>query len=640
MMDAESLRNFDWIFSTFSGVVEQLIVATSPLMIAIGHATASLFVSGAAIMLIMVMIGVLGQNTMRQGVLSGALVLLAVGWGLQPQKLTLPSGTVVDSVNLTAHGATLAFSIQKIFSTAMQRALDERFSDAGQFLPAQSVTDSAVERTASQFANTDLARLIRDYNAQCNPSPEMFKKAQDAVPIEAYHAVGLMGGGGLGMPDSDIGLMAQLSKAWHIRFTPYQWLDVLDLNTIQRRRAAGIAALKEKNDPFVSQSPYKLPTKGYWLGAYRGEEGTTPDYLSIGDAPGALASAMEKQAQAWKESEGKATAQGFSPSNCYEAYQVAQLGAEQAYNALVETGSKASDGQSANTNSGVVGAARALQRTINRSLNDGKAESSLWSDLVSGSVTGLQLIKSLSSYIDLYTLLPLYVAGCAALLWLVLTTMPIYLMMALIRGITSLTNWLSLLVFPVLLVIMAQLVTVAASISIGSVAVTQAAAVAGWQGASADQDLVRGSLLLVFALILPVSAFMAMKITGVVVGPLGAAAQNAATTIPEAASVVAGIAMRVISRGWSAAMESDNKHPGGPSGGGDGGGGSVADQGTQQKVRTAQEVSSGGGWSSTGNTSARSSIPPLVPGVAANEGRFSTGRTPRSQKRRPKKNDD
>ncbi|MBN0245668.1 hypothetical protein JTL47_36685, partial [Pseudomonas aeruginosa] len=61
----------------------------------------------------------------------------------------------------------------------------------------------------------------------------------------------------------------------------------------------------------------------------------------------------------------------------------------------------------------------------------------------------MQLIKSMSSYIDLYTLIPLYVAGCAALLWLVLTTMPIYLMMALIRGITSLTNWLSLLVFPV-----------------------------------------------------------------------------------------------------------------------------------------------------------------------------------------------
>lgn len=641
-MDAESLTGFSWIFTTFSGIVEQLIIATSPLMLAIGRATGSLFVSGGAIMLILILIGVLGQNTMRQGVLSGGLILLAIGWGLQPQKLTLPSGTVVDSVNLTAHGTTIALSIQSIFSNAIQRSLDERFNDAGQFLPAQSVTDSAVERTASQFANTDLARLIRDYNAQCNPSPEMFKKSEDAVPIEAYHAIGLMGGGGLGIPDTDTGLMAQLSKAWEIRFSPSQWMSVLDLNTIQARRAAGVAALKAKNDLFVSQSPYKLPTKGYWLGTYRGEEGSTPSYLSIDDAPEAVAAAMVERVHAWQESEGKAASQGFSPGNCFEAYLVAQFGAEQAYQALVETGSKASDGQLASTTSGVVGAARALQRTVNRSLNDGKTDTSWWSNMASGSVAGIQMIKSISDYIDLYTLLPMFVAACAALLWLVLTTMPIFLIMALVRGITSLTNWISLLIFPVLLVIMVQLVTVAASISIGSVAVSQAAAVAGWQGNTADLDLLRGSLLLVFALLLPASAFMAMKITGVVAGPLGAAAQNAATTIPEAASVVTGLAMRAISRGWSASTEGDKKQPAsGPSGGGDGGGATQANQRTNQKIRIAQEASSGVGQASTGGAAARASIPPLVPGVAANEGRFSMGRTPRSQKpRRPPQNDD
>ncbi|HBN8269486.1 TPA: hypothetical protein L3684_006666, partial [Pseudomonas aeruginosa] len=272
-MNANDLAGFAWIFGTFPGVVEQLVVSTSPLMVALSNATGRLLPGAGAVLLILIVLKVSNGRAMLQSVIGGFLVALVIIWGLQPAKLTLPSGTTVDSVNLTAHSATVALSIQQILASALQGSLSERFNKAGEFLPAQSVTAAAVERAASQFGNTDLARLIRDYNAQCNPDAGVFKETQNSTPIEAYHAIGLMGGGGLGIPEAEVSRMAQLSKAWDIFSTPAKWMEgpgaVLDLQAVRSRRSAGIEALKEKKQPFVSASPYKLPTKGYWLGIYR-----------------------------------------------------------------------------------------------------------------------------------------------------------------------------------------------------------------------------------------------------------------------------------------------------------------------------------------------------------------------------------
>ncbi|MDE9749662.1 hypothetical protein [Pseudomonas aeruginosa] len=636
-MDANDLAGFAWIFGTFPGVVEQLVVSTSPLMVALSNATGNYLQSGVVILLAISLFRVLGGSATRQSAIAALMVALVIIWGLQPHKLTLPSGTTVDSVNLTAHSATVALSIQQILAGALQSSLSERFNKAGEFLPAQSVTSAAVERAASQFGNTDLARLIRDYNAQCNPDAGVFKETQNSPPIEAYHAIGLMGGGGLGIPEAEVSRMAQLSKAWDIFSTPAKWMEgpgaVLDLQAVRSRRSAGIEALKEKKQPFVSASPYKLPTKGYWLGVYRGEEGSTPEYLKVGDAPNGLAATLEKNVQAWKEGEDKSATQGYSPSSCLEAYQTAQFAAEQAYGALIETGKKATGGQRADTDSGAIGAALAWQRTVNRALNDGESATSPGTTLASGSVATLQLLKSLGEQIDLYTLVPMYVAGCAALLWLVLTCMPLFLIMALIRGPVSLTNWLSLVMLPVLLVVVAQLVVVAASIVIGSVAISQAAAAAGWQGNTADLDITRGGLLGVFGLLLTVSGFIVMKLTGVGLGAIGSAAQNSTATLSEVAGTIGRQVMGMVSEARADAKADDRvqrrsgQRNGG--GGGNGGGGPLGDYTALNKVRSSQEVSHS--FASPGSHS-RSSLPALVPRTAANNDRFAQGRTPRSHK--------
>ncbi|WP_193778183.1 hypothetical protein [Pseudomonas aeruginosa] len=185
-MNANDLAGFAWIFGTFPGVVEQLVVSTSPLMVALSNATGRLLPGAGAVLLILIVLKVSNGRAMLQSVIGGFLVALVIIWGLQPAKLTLPSGTTVDSVNLTAHSATVALSIQQILASALQGSLSERFNKAGEFLPAQSVTAAAVERAASQFGNTDLARLIRDYNAQCNPDAGVFKETQNSTPIEAY----------------------------------------------------------------------------------------------------------------------------------------------------------------------------------------------------------------------------------------------------------------------------------------------------------------------------------------------------------------------------------------------------------------------------------------------------------------------
>lgn len=150
-MDAKDLAGFAWVFNTFPGVVEQLVVSTSPLMVALSKATGGQFRSAGGVLLILIVLKIANGRAMLQSVIGGLLVALVFIWGLQPAKLTLPSGTTVDSVNLTAHSATVALSIQQILAGALQSSLSERFNKAGEFLPAQSVTSAAVERAASQF---------------------------------------------------------------------------------------------------------------------------------------------------------------------------------------------------------------------------------------------------------------------------------------------------------------------------------------------------------------------------------------------------------------------------------------------------------------------------------------------------------
>src|SRR5690606_23877869 len=84
-------------------------------------------------------------------------------------------------------------------------------SVSGEIIPAQAAMEDIVGRSAQVFADTDLARLIRDYSRSCSPigvSTDDYR----AYRTEDLHSIGLLGGHGLGIPESEFSVLASAKK--------------------------------------------------------------------------------------------------------------------------------------------------------------------------------------------------------------------------------------------------------------------------------------------------------------------------------------------------------------------------------------------------------------------------------------------
>lgn len=643
-MGADSLANMEWLFGMFEKVSDFLIVSTAPLMIILGQAINQWIESISYIA-----IGLLFYRIFTDGPIKAIFVtsgiLLIVVWGLQPATIVLSGGSTVQATYVQRVGYTLVMSINKSINGAISK-VGASLSTDGAFIPTAALIDYSVERTANQYKNSDLGRLIRDYNAQCSPKPNMLTKGTGNATIEDYHAVGLLGGSGLGIPEDQISRLAQLkilgNGAVSIATALGPWSsstssgDVvskfLDAGAARSRRANGLAALENIDSPFVPTKPYMLPTSDYWIGLMNGKADTQPSYLSISAAPSDIQDALEKNVGSWYPDEGGAAASlNYNPGTCVEAYKVAQFAAEQAYKGLVETGDmKASGGQSSTTEAGALAAARSWMRVQEATLAGGDdKQPGVVNSMLSGTIASWQMGKNFLQWFDLQTLLPLYVAGMAGLFWLTLMAGPIAILLLPLRGSHGATLWLSMLIFPMLCVCFVHLIAVAASITMKSVALAQAAAAAGWQGGGADLDLVYGSLQMVFGVLLALGTWIATKLTGVVVGPLGGAARGSVVTGQEAIKSTYDAGKLIATKG--AAIQ-------GNSAGGGGGGprGSISTQKSASKhTRLSTQTQSSSSYSSSGSTAQTpSSIRPinLVPLRASNDDSKGKRRTPRSEK--------
>src|SRR5690606_22072326 len=103
---------------------------------------------------------------------------------------------------------SFVMSVHRLFRSIFDPAMS-RYTVAGTIVPAQSAIDDIVGRSADVFAGSDLAQLIRDYNASCVPHTNNLAGPERATRVEALHAIGLLGGGGLGIPDEEVSLIAQ-----------------------------------------------------------------------------------------------------------------------------------------------------------------------------------------------------------------------------------------------------------------------------------------------------------------------------------------------------------------------------------------------------------------------------------------------
>lgn len=651
-MDSESLAGLTWLFALFDGAVNFLIVATGPFLAMVGHEISEWLLAVAFLALIIMMIRLPIDGPFR-AIFSTIAIFLVIVYGLQPTTLTLTNGATVQAT----HAQRITYNLIMSFNATLNRAIALTIAEMnvdGQFIPTAALVDYSVQRTASQYANSDLGRLIRDYNEQCSPPLSLFATAADKTKVEAYHAIGLLGGAGIGIPDDQVSRWAQIRIAgktaadiaaamspWSSNPGALDSIGTLDAEAVRSRRAEGLAALAETDQVFVASGsqPYTLPTKEHWAALASGQSDAKPSYLKMADAPEDIRENLLANVMAWKPDEGgKEATLGYRPSSCVEAYKVAQFAAEQAYKAFVEIGDKhASGGQRTDTEAGVISAGQSWMKIQQATLAGGPdQQASAGNTLLSGTIASWQMGKSLVEWLELQTLLPAYVGGMAGFFWLVFLTGPIAIALAPLRGMNSLTQWAGMLFFPVLCIIFAHLLAVCASVTMSSAALVKAALSAGWQGGGSDIDLVYGSLQMVFGLLLAASTWLAASMTGVSLGGLSKAARNQVVAGPQALQQTANIAMRMPTKGTRGPGPGNkNKAPSDRGGGGGGANQTERHSGRSTVMQDAYSSARTRNWKPNPGLAR----PPQLNQPASNSDRFATGRLPRSQKNRPSEED-
>lgn len=247
--------------------------------------------------------------------------------GLVAMFLLSPTTLQMDGrapINVTMGQRLMIVPIASVYN-ALAKAI--RSSDSSNAL----VIADLGERQAAPFAGSDLARLMRDYQTYCQPT-----ESSPGVPTEAWLAVGLRGGGGLGVPAEHLSVFSEVTatkakESFFGWFGAFRAVDALaGAYKAGQSRNAGVEALKSMRGQWpADRRYYSLPDSDSWGQRFGRRDGasSTDAYLDprkVGDGLGP---------------EGATYPPGsvnppFSPSSCYTAYQAAQAGAEAAYNGL------------------------------------------------------------------------------------------------------------------------------------------------------------------------------------------------------------------------------------------------------------------------------------------------------------------
>jgi hypothetical protein len=538
-MSPEGLAGFAWIFAMWQDIVLSMLAATEPLIGAISSASSGLVALVASAWLFLILIRIADGGLIR-GLIGGAVIFWVLLIGMRPATVTLPSGSSVQMLQIQAIPLHILMIVHREYRDKLDAAVSDHRGVAGTIIPAEAAVDNAVARAANLFGDTDLARLIRDYNASCAPGREALAGPGHEARVDALHAVGLLGGG-LGIPDEELGVLAQARAvgsglATFVMDGAEQnggWLNYLlfggaarqginraqDLAAAQSRRAAGIEALANAG-PFMG-TQYVLPSQAHWQAIFDGKRDATASYLPIRTVPGVRSQFVET---------GGREEVAFTPADCLQAYQIAQAGAEAAYRALRESGAVIAGGQRVSAEVGAVATANAWQRFMSQSLQQTTGMQSGSAEAAAGMLAAVQMFKDVASWLDLQTLLPGYVMLSAWMFWLTLLLAPLALLLAPLRGAQVLIGWASLLLFSVITMIAAHLVIVGMSFVMASAAVIQAGSASGWMGAGADFDAMRGFLGAMSAILLALVTWIASSFTGVSVAGLAGSLTGAMAT--------------------------------------------------------------------------------------------------------------
>ncbi|WKC38640.1 hypothetical protein QYM18_06000 [Ectopseudomonas chengduensis] len=414
-----------------------------------------------------------------------------------------------------------------------------------------------------------------DYQRYCQPLPSV-----SGVSTEAWQAVGLKGGGGLGVPEAHLQIFSQetISKARDAMFGwfgPFRAVSaVTGAWSAANRREEGVAALQKIQGQWPANRSYALPSADDWsarFGKSDQQAAVTESYLDPRKVAGGNLFAAEGTYP-----DSYAGTPPFAPANCYEAYLAAQAGAEEAYRGLRST-LKPAD-MAASTEVSIVDGVVAWSSVVDRSMSSMYGEGGLLGGVRGAAAEAVGAANGVSAFfaqLDLVTQLPRVVYAINLGLAMAVMLVPLLVLAAIFLGFGVLLYAVRLLSwgFCTLLIIELGFKMFAEQLAMSQFLI--AAQSVGMSGVATDVAGQRGVLLMLVSGVITVCVAMAGRLFGVMsmpaAGDLGTSATNVLKNAAALVKPVAGAkaaAVKEATKKLAAQQRSGRPGGGGPPGSG------------------------------------------------------------------------
>lgn len=560
--DGVGVGNFSWLFESGHDAFYTALLSSSGTQTGILRAVSGLVESGLYLAVILAVVRALAAGHKIWSALASCALSAAL---LSPTTIQVEGRAPIPAV--AAQWALLVplGSIYSIFTLAI------RGSEPGTAL----LVEDLGARQAQPFAGSDLAALMYDYQRYCQPLPSV-----SGVSTEAWQAVGLKGGGGLGVPEAHLQIFSQetISKARDAMFGwfgPFRAVSaVTGAWSAANRREEGVAALQKIQGQWPANRSYALPSADDWsarFGKSDQQAAVTESYLDPRKVAGGNLFAAEGTYP-----DSYAGTPPFAPANCYEAYLAAQAGAEEAYRGLRST-LKPAD-MAASTEVSIVDGVVAWSSVVDRSMSSMYGEGGLLGGVRGAAAEAVGAANGVSAFfaqLDLVTQLPRVVYAINLGLAIAVMLVPLLVLAAIFLGFGVLLYALRLVSwgFCTLLIIELGFKMFAEQLAMSQFLI--AAQSVGMSGVATDVAGQRGVLLMLVSGVITVCVAMAGRLFGVMsmpaAGDLGTSATNVLKNAAALVKPVAGAkaaAVKEATKKLAAQQRSGRPGGGGPPGSG------------------------------------------------------------------------
>ena len=560
--DGVGIGNFSWLFESGHDAFYTALLSSSGTQTGILRAVSGLVESGLYLAVILAVVRALAAGHKVWSALASCALSVAL---LSPTTIQVEGRAPIPAVAAQWALVVPLGSIYSIFTLAI------RGSEPGTAL----LVEDLGARQAQPFAGSDLAALMYDYQRYCQPLPSV-----SGVSTEAWQAVGLKGGGGLGVPEAHLQIFSQetISKARDAMFGwfgPFRAVSaVTGAWSAANRREEGVAALQKIQGQWPANRSYALPSADDWsarFGKSDQQAAVTESYLDPRKVAGGNLFAAEGTYP-----DSYAGTPPFAPANCYEAYLAAQAGAEEAYRGLRST-LKPAD-MAASTEVSIVDGVVAWSSVVDRSMSSMYGEGGLLGGVRGAAAEAVGAANGVSAFfaqLDLVTQLPRVVYAINLGLAIAVMLVPLLVLAAIFLGFGVLLYALRLVSwgFCTLLIIELGFKMFAEQLAMSQFLI--AAQSVGMSGVATDVAGQRGVLLMLVSGVITVCVAMAGRLFGVMsmpaAGDLGTSATNVLKNAAALVKPVAGAkaaAVKEATKKLAAQQRSGRPGGGGPPGSG------------------------------------------------------------------------